>query len=406
MKRRAFLGAALGAAAWPARGAVATPGPARDFDVMWKEIDEGYAYFDGASRARWRRARDRMRALAARATSPQALAPVLEAALAQLRDDHVTLIGAEIPGRRIPYELDIWPRWRGAIATIEAVRTFGDADVAGLHPGQVITRVEGVPVETAMRERLGAGAASVGDMEWALRRAVAGPRIGVQKLEVREGDRSAAVDLERTAPAPATTPAILGRRMGEQRDIGYIRVRIGAAEPELASQFADAFGQMIGTRALIVDLRDTAGQGSRVETAKILSHFARPDVPWQLVETRRKPRSAAYLNRERPGPAYPSPVAVLVNRWTAGEGESLAAGIAALAGARLVGTAMAGLRGELYQLHLGSGLVVAFPGRRTFTPDGTPRESMRPDVPVDLTAPSGGPGDPILYQALKLFERR
>jgi carboxyl-terminal processing protease len=163
---------------------------------------------------------------------------------------------------------------------------------------------------------------------------------------------------------------------------------------------------MAGTRALILDLRDTAGPGSRNETRGILAHFARPDVPWQLVETRSKPRQPAYINLERPGPAYPSPIAVLVNRWTAGEGESLAAGIAALSGARLVGTPMAGLRGELYQLHLTSGLVVGFPGRRTFTPDGTPRENLRPDVPVDLAAPSGGPGDPILYQALKLFERR
>jgi hypothetical protein len=406
VKRREFLGAVLGAAAWPAHGAVAASGAARDFDLMWQEIDKGYAYFDDASRARWRRSRDRMRALAARATSPQALAPVLEAALAQLRDDHVTITGAEVPGRRIPYELAIWPRWRGGTATIEAVRTFGDADVAGLHSGQVITRVQGVPVEIAVREQLGGGAASAGDIEWALRRALAGPRTGVQKLEVREGGRSANVDLERTPPAPATTPAILGRKMGDQRDIGYIRVRVGAADPELASHFAGALGHMTGTRALILDLRDTAGQGSRDETSKILAHFARPDVAWQLVETRRKPRLAAYIDLERPGPAYPSPVAVLVNRWTAGEGESLAAGIAALAGARLVGTAMAGLRGELFQLPLGSGLVVGFPGRRTFTPGGTPRESLRPDVPVDLAAPSGGPGDPILYQALKLFERR
>jgi hypothetical protein len=36
--------------------------------------------------------------------------------------------------------------------------------------------------------------------------------------------------------------------------------------------------------------------------------------------------------------------------------------------------------------------------------DGTPREALRPSVEVDLAAPSGGPGDPILYQALKLLE--
>ena len=37
---------------------------------------------------------------------------------------------------------------------------------------------------------------------------------------------------------------------------------------------------------------------------------------------------------------------------------------------------------------------------------GVPREQVKPTMPVDLSAPSGGPGDPILYQALKVFERR
>jgi len=31
---------------------------------------------------------------------------------------------------------------------------------------------------------------------------------------------------------------------------------------------------------------------------------------------------------------------------------------------------------------------------------------MRPSLAVDIIAPSGGPGDPILYQALKLLEAR
>jgi carboxyl-terminal processing protease len=97
---------------------------------------------------------------------------------------------------------------------------------------------------------------------------------------------------------------------------------------------------------------------------------------------------------------------VLVDRWTAGEGEALAAGLQSVAKARLVGTRMAGLRGELREVVLPhSGITVRFPAERTFTPDGTPREQVKPDVEIDLASPSGGPGDPILYQALKLLAR-
>ena len=45
-----------------------------------------------------------------------------------------------------------------------------------------------------------------------------------------------------------------------------------------------------------------------------------------------------------------------------------------------------------------------FPVERAFLPDGRARESIQPQVRVDPAEPSGGPGDPILYQAIKAAE--
>ncbi|HUQ27221.1 MAG TPA: hypothetical protein VM051_01425 [Usitatibacter sp.] len=362
MKRRAFLGVALATAAWRA-GAAAAPNSEGDFDALARAIEEGYAYFDAESRARWRKARRRLRRAGA-----------LQALIDTLRDDHVTLTGTTVPAaRRIPYDLDIWPRWVQSRVAIEAVRTYSDADVAGLHAGMTIVRVQNVAIERAMRERLQGESASVPDMEWALRRVLAGPRAGVQRMEVRDGAKIAAIDVERNAPAPSTVPPVLGRRMGEERDIGYLRIRLGAADPEMAAHFDGALGHMSGTRALILDVRETVGPSPEDLTQAILARATRPDA--------RKP------------------LLVLVDRWTAGEGEQLARGIAAAAQARIVGTETAGLRGELRRVTLPSGIVASFPATRADAP-------VRPHVPVDLAAPSGGPGDPILYQALKLLERR
>jgi len=407
VKRRAFLGAALASAAWSARGAVSPRGQGDDFDAFWRAIDTRYAYFDGAGRLRWRDVRERLRTQAPRAPSPAAFAALLDSAIAELRDDHVTLAGTGIPAaRRIPYDLDIWPRWRDGAVAIESVRTFGDADVAGLHAGQVVTRVQDVPIESAVRERLGGRSASVADIEWALRKVVAGPRIGTQKIEVRNGARVETFDVERTPPAPSSAPTILGRRMGEERDIGYIRVRVGAAQPDLAARFAGALNHMSGTRALILDLRDTAGPGARATTLAILSHFARQATPWQVRQAGATPRVSDVVQPAAAG--YSEPVAVLVDRWTAGEAEALAAGLEAVAKARIIGTPMAGLRGELAEVVLpASAITVRFPAERTYSAtSGAPREALKPALAVDLAAPSGGPGDPILYQALKLFERR
>ena len=146
-------------------------------------------------------------------------------------------------------------------------------------------------------------------------------------------------------------------------------------------------------RALIVDLRETAGPSPRETTRAILAGLA--DARTSLV--------------------------VLVDRWTVGddfriadgggeggghpvdqadEGEQLAIALASAARARIVGTQTAGLRGELESKTLpASGIVVSFPAARREAP-------VLPHVPVDLAAPSGGPGDPILYQALKVLERR
>ena len=402
MKRRDFVAAALATAAW---GAYAAPsrGPSPDFDAMWEAIDAGYAYFDPASRARWRAVRERLRGPAARASTPAAFAGVIETALAELRDDHVTLGGAAARGRRIPYELDIWPRWNAGAATIEAVRTFGDADVAGLHVGQSITRIQNVPIEKAVREKLGGATGSVADIEWALRRLVAGPRAGMQTLEVRDAGNTSRVEVERAAVKASATPPLTERRIGERRDLAYIRVRIGAGE-RVASLFDGALTRLSRTRALILDLRESVGHGERATTLAILSRFTRTPAPWQVHHAPGKPRVTDVV---QPGTSvYTAPVVVLVDRWTAGEGEALAAGLAAVAKARIVGTPMAGLRGELSEVVLpASGLIVRFPGERAFTVQGEPRESFPPSLRVDLAAPSGGPGDPILYQALKLFDR-
>jgi C-terminal processing protease CtpA/Prc len=105
------------------------------------------------------------------------------------------------------------------------------------------------------------------------------------------------------------------------------------------------------------------------------------------------------------GTPYTGRLAVLVDRWTAGEAEALAAGLVAVARAEIVGTPMSGLRGEVRSLALPGGPVLRYPAERTFTVAGQPREAIEPAIPVDLAAPAGGPGDPILYRALKLLER-
>jgi carboxyl-terminal processing protease len=85
-------------------------------------------------------------------------------------------------------------------------------------------------------------------------------------------------------------------------------------------------------------------------------------------------------------------------------GEGLAIGLRSAAGATLVGTSMAGLRGaiEPFPLPCLAGVSIRIPVEQLFTMEGQPRESVTPDVIVsgsDLAA--AGESDAILAIAMR-----
>ncbi len=378
---------------------------AEDFDAMWKAVDEGYAYF-GTSRGAWRRTREAWRPRAASSDTRAACARVLAGALSQLRDDHVSLLGdAAASPRSVPAETDIWGRWSDGAAVVTAVRAGSVADVAGLFPGHVISSVQGVAIERVVREQLGntpnpGGAAR----DWALRHALAGPRRGAYVIGVRDRGASRLVEIARTEERNGNGPPLIARKIGEQRDLGYLRLKNNLADAGLVAHFDAALLLLKDTRGLILDLRETQAGGSELVARAILGRFVATESAWQVRETRGKARATDTVAPRGPF-TYRGPIVVLVDRWTAAEGEALAAGLESAARATLVGTEMAGLRGRNRELALRhSGLRVSFPEERTLLTNGAPRESVRPAVPVDLAAPSGGPGDPILYQGLKQIE--
>ena len=405
-----FACAALPAAAQATRATFSERERAEDFDALWQAIDQGYAYF-GTRRADWKRAREAWRPRALAARSRAELVSALEGAIARLRDDHVGLSeSTPASPRRVPSETDVWGYWREDVAVIEAVRTYGEADVAGLRPGHVIRAVGELPVQRAVRERLEASdAASAPARAWALQHALAGPRDGLFRIEVAEARGPRAYEVGRGTARASNGPTLVARRVGEGRDLGYLRLKGSLGDPALAAQFDGAMGYLGDTRGLILDLRETTGPfadpaKARSNTLAILARFADKQAPWQARETRAGERVVDFTTPH--AAPYTRPVVVLVDRWTAGEGEALAVGLQAAAGARLVGTRMGGLRGELREVRLPrSRITLRFPAEKAFRPDGTPRESVVPDVLVDLAAPQGGPGDPVLYQGLKLLDK-
>jgi carboxyl-terminal processing protease len=377
-----------------------------DFEVLWRAVDEGYAYF-GTARPAWKSAQAKWRPKAAAAKTRLACAQALSGLIDELRDDHAVLRGEGVAlARRVPAETDVWAAFGPGGAEVLAVRATSVADVAGLEPGQVVTTIQGVAVDRAVREALGPKAASAPARDWALRHLLAGPRAGTYLVGVRRGSGTRLVEIARVDEANGNGPPLIARKIGEERNFGYLRIKNNLDDAGLVAHFDAALTILRDTRALILDLRETQSGGSEAVVRAILGRFVARESPWQLREARGKPRTTDLVAPRGPF-TYAAPLLVLVDRWTAAEGEALAAGLESAARATLVGTEMAGLQGRAQEMRLrNTALVARFPAERTYKPDGTPREDLRPAVWVDLAHPSGGPGDPILYQALKLLEAR
>lgn len=403
---RAFALAALAALAFVAfsAGAQATARQyAADFDQLWKAIDQDYAYLEHP--ADWKRAREQWRGKAANASSRAQFVAVLESALDELRDEGVALSGHNADSRRpVPAATDLWAQWIDGAATVTAVRVGSIADVAGMYPGIKVASVQGTNIRRAVRDRLGRGRDGARERDWALRSVLAGPWAGTYRLDVQSPSGTRRMDIERIDAPHSNGVALVARRIGEDRDLGYIRLKDDLDDAALVTHFDAALAQLKDTRAMILDLRETPSGGSEEVARAILGRFVDRDSPWKRSATR-----AGLVAVESAAPrgpfAYRAPLVVLVDRWTTGEGEALAVGLESVAGATLLGTAMAGLRGERTEVTLRhTGIVLRFASRKSYRIDGTPREDVIPEVLVDLERPSGGPGDPILYQVLKYFE--
>jgi C-terminal processing protease CtpA/Prc len=399
--RRRYLLASLAGAAtfpWPVDAANAAPFAA-DYRQLVMAVNSRYAYFENDIARSWLQARSLANRRAVSTRSRREFAAIVEEVLAGLRDDHVTL-DTRRPVRRVPAETDLWAGFEDGAARIDAVRIGSEADSVGVVPGQRVTRVQGIPIAAAVDAML-LDRPFPAARDWALRHLLAGPWSGPFTLEVEDARGRRQLELQCRAPVPAPVLPLQWRRIGERRDLAYLRFP-AALEAAFLAQLDALLARLGDARAILLDLRDVNGDSDHGIVRRILGRFVARETPWQVRVARNDKGGARTVETLAPeGVRTGKPVHALVDRWTAGEGEALAAGLAA-GGAQLVGTAMAGLRGALGGFRLpASDIVVRLPVERVLLAEGLPREALRPHVIVDLAAPSAGPGDPILYEALK-----
>lgn len=291
---------------------------------------------------------------------------------------------------------------------ISQVRDDSDAQRAGIKPKAVVVAINGTAIADAVESRLGRTYPHTvaAARDWGLRAVLAGNHNTRRLLQLREGGANRTVELPAhdqfgtAAPTPVTHREI---RPG----IGYVRFHDSLGNNATVEAFDRALAELRGTRALIVDLRDTPSGGNSSVARGILGRVVRREMPFQKhvlpSEERETGVRRSWLELVSPRGNFISgrPVAVLVDHWTGSMGEGLAIGFDATDAGTVIGTSMAGLAGATYHVtlpHTGIGMNV--PAERLYHVNGTPREAFRPRIPVDAARAEAGQ-DPFLIAAFR-----
>lgn len=379
-----------------------------DFDYLWKNISDYYAYFD-QKKTDWNKVREIYRPRINETSTRADFVRLLEDVLEELYDFHTHLnTNTASSPRLVPSGTDIWAEWIGDRAIIKEVRAGSAAERAGVRIGMQVVSINGVAAREAVEKRVGKSLRSsdVAARNWALGILLAGRRNEKRSVElIDNGERKLFhIDDPPATQTLARKPLLEYRLIGE--GIGYIRINNSLGDTDLIKQFDAALAALRNTKGLILDLRDTPSGGNTTVARGLMGRFVSRDMPYQKhsipAEERQygARRSWIELVSPRGDFTYTAPVAVLVNHWTGSMGEGITIGMDAMRRATIIGTEMARLVGATSGIRLpNTGIGVTFPTEKLFHINGTPRESFTPPVYINLLRSATGNNEDIILQS-------
>lgn len=274
---------------------------------------------------------------------------------------------------------------RFGFLTVVATRPGSPARKAGLKAGDFIKTIDGKhthALAVAKGERLLAGE----------------PGTSVKVAIFKSGNEAVESTLIRELPAPAAPVARL-----LEGGVGYLAVPdlSDSVAPSLKLSISDLQAQ--GARSMILDLRSSA-TGPLKNSVALAELFIKGGVVAKLASRNAPEQTLVAGDVPRP---YTGPLAILVDRGTAGASEIAAACLLEADRAALFGENTFGRAGVQKQIPLESGGGLVLTVSRYLTPKGvaingkglTPKTLVRnPESPDSIGAPGK---DPILDKALE-----
>jgi carboxyl-terminal processing protease len=259
----------------------------------------------------------------------------------------------------------------------------GPADLAGVQEGDILTAINGAPLEP------GAGLEVVS----AALRGPAGTRVRLTLLSGDSGDVRQITVVREVIPLPSVT----GYLMPDDRSTGVLAVTsfTERTPDELSTAYTDLRSR--GAEKMILDLRGNSG-GLLDSGIDVARYFLGSGV---VVIERGREGDEQVHRVEQAGAASETPLAVIIDGATASAAEIVAAALQENSRAPLIGQPSYGKGSVQLIFDLSDGSSLHVTSARWLTPSGNQIDGvgLRPDVPVDPAGAAQG-SDPFLQAAL------
>ena len=322
---------------------------------------------------------------------------VLEAFVYGLGDHHSHLGTNDSDSPRlVPSSATVWVEMRGDNLVVTQVRPGSAARRSGLCEGMIVDNIDGLVPGELKPPNAGPDELMRG---FAARVALAGKQNQDAVLVAHPHGGSAITVVVALSTNRPKEPVSLS---WPRENVALIRINNQLGESNLPSAFKVAMQDALKARCIIFDLRDTPSGGDSVIAKPLMSWFVDGTKGYQIHKRAEKRWTESVVGHSN---RFAGQLIVLADHWTGSMGEGMTIGLRAAAGAKYVGTPMAGLRGAIEGTDLPFlNAQIRFPVEQLFEVHGNPREAAMPDVlvtEVELAA-ANGDEDVILKRALEL----
>jgi len=351
-----------------------------DVILLWNTEQHFYPYFDVVA-TDWSAELPAALRRAATDSDGASFQTTLEREVAALHDGHGSVSSRYGDPRAMPLA---WEFAEGQLVVSRADSTLADR----IHPGDVVTAIEGRPIATCVRDA--EAVTSAATPQW--------QRVRVaEELQRPRGVDTVAVDFR--SPAGVTTRVRVPRRWGAflkpPRPDSVTEIRPGVMYVDLDrvtdADFARSLPRLVDAKGVIFDLR---GYPWRVSTV-VLTHLVDSTITcarWNIpLVTRPDHEGMAFefSNWTVPpvAPRIHGPIAFLIDGRAISYAETYLGMVEHYHLAALVGEPTAGTNGNVATEHLPGGFDVTFTGMKVLKHDGTRHHGVGilPTVTVSRT---------------------